>query len=230
MKTIFGWDRWRPALALAVLVAGLSVLVAACGSSNNDKTTSSSGGGGGATTAKKAGDVTKCGTKPGTKATGIADQGRRDRHQAAGHGLHRRRHDGAGVLHLRQRERRHQRPPDLVQGLHRADQPVPDRGLRAQADPDRQGGRHRRRLQPHRVRRRPQVLGVARHLRARRRHRARVLGHLQQRRPEHGPALQLGRRPAGRRARGGEEDRLRPVERSGHRVHRRRAPRPWPRA
>ena len=48
----------------------------------------------------------------------------------------------------------------------RADQPGPDRGLRAQADPDRQGGRHRRRLQPHRVRRRPQVLGVARHLRA----------------------------------------------------------------
>jgi branched-chain amino acid transport system substrate-binding protein len=71
VKTIFGWDRYRPALTLAVLVAGLSLLVAACGSSNNDKTTSSSGGGGGsATTAKKAGDVTKCGTKPGTKATG----------------------------------------------------------------------------------------------------------------------------------------------------------------
>jgi branched-chain amino acid transport system substrate-binding protein len=70
VKTILGWDRWRPALALAVLVAGLSVLVAACGSSNNDKTTSSSGGGGSTTTAKKAGDVTKCGTKPGTKATG----------------------------------------------------------------------------------------------------------------------------------------------------------------
>jgi branched-chain amino acid transport system substrate-binding protein len=70
VKTILGWDRWRPALALAVLVAGLSLLVAACGSSNNDKTTSSSGGGGSTTTAKKAGDVTKCGTKPGTKATG----------------------------------------------------------------------------------------------------------------------------------------------------------------
>jgi branched-chain amino acid transport system substrate-binding protein len=71
VKTIFGWDRYRPALALAVLVAGLSLLVAACGSSNNDKTTSSSGGGGSATTtAKKAGDVTKCGTKPGTKASG----------------------------------------------------------------------------------------------------------------------------------------------------------------
>jgi branched-chain amino acid transport system substrate-binding protein len=72
VKTIFGWDRWRPALALAVLVAGLSVLIAACGSSNNDKTTSSSAGGGAASTtsAKAAADVTKCGTKPGTKATG----------------------------------------------------------------------------------------------------------------------------------------------------------------
>jgi branched-chain amino acid transport system substrate-binding protein len=71
VKTILGWDRWRPTLAFLVLVAGLSMLVAACGSSNDDKTTSASGGGGGtATTAKKAGDVTKCGTKPGTKATG----------------------------------------------------------------------------------------------------------------------------------------------------------------
>ena len=71
MRTFFGWDRWRPALALLVLVAGLSLLVAACGSSNNDKTTSSAGGGGSSTTAKAAAtDVTKCGTKPGTKATG----------------------------------------------------------------------------------------------------------------------------------------------------------------
>ena len=71
MRTIFGTDRrWRHALALLALVAGLSVLVAACGSSNNDTTTSSSGGGGSTPTAKKAGDVTKCGTKPGTKATG----------------------------------------------------------------------------------------------------------------------------------------------------------------
>ena len=71
MRTIFGSDRrWRHALALVVFVAGLSVLVAACGSSNDDKTTSSSGGGGSATTAKTASDVTKCGTKPGTKATG----------------------------------------------------------------------------------------------------------------------------------------------------------------
>jgi branched-chain amino acid transport system substrate-binding protein len=72
VKTILGWDRWRPTLALLVLVAGLSMVVAACGSSNDDKTTSASGGGGGGskTTAKAAADVTKCGTKPGTKATG----------------------------------------------------------------------------------------------------------------------------------------------------------------
>jgi branched-chain amino acid transport system substrate-binding protein len=72
VRTIFGWDRWRPALALLMLVAGLSVFVAACGSDDNKSSTSSGGGGASAsaTTAKKAGDVTKCGTKPGTKATG----------------------------------------------------------------------------------------------------------------------------------------------------------------
>jgi branched-chain amino acid transport system substrate-binding protein len=70
VKTILGWNRWRPTLAFLVLVAGLSMLVAACGSSNDDKTTSASGGGGSSTTAKGAADVTKCGKKPGTKATG----------------------------------------------------------------------------------------------------------------------------------------------------------------
>jgi branched-chain amino acid transport system substrate-binding protein len=71
VRTIFGWDRrWRHALALVAFVAGLSVLVAACGSSNGDKTTSSSGGGGSSTTAKAASVVSKCGSKPGTKATG----------------------------------------------------------------------------------------------------------------------------------------------------------------
>jgi branched-chain amino acid transport system substrate-binding protein len=68
VRTIFGTDRrWRHALALLALVAGLSVLVAACGS--DDKSSTSSGGGS-STTAKKAADVTKCGKKPGTKATG----------------------------------------------------------------------------------------------------------------------------------------------------------------
>jgi branched-chain amino acid transport system substrate-binding protein len=69
VRTIFGWDRWRPALALLGLVAGLSVFVAACGS-DDKSSTSTAGGGGGSTTAKKAADVTKCGKKPGTKATG----------------------------------------------------------------------------------------------------------------------------------------------------------------
>jgi branched-chain amino acid transport system substrate-binding protein len=66
VRTIFGWNRW---LALVALVAGLSVFVAACGS--DDKSSTTSGGGGSATTtAKVASDVTKCGKKPGTKATG----------------------------------------------------------------------------------------------------------------------------------------------------------------
>jgi hypothetical protein len=39
LRTIFGWDRWRPALALLMLVAGLSVFVAACGSDDNKSET-----------------------------------------------------------------------------------------------------------------------------------------------------------------------------------------------
>jgi branched-chain amino acid transport system substrate-binding protein len=70
VRTIFGTDRrWRHALALLALVAGLSVLVAACGS-DDKSSTSTAGGGGSSTTAKKAADVTKCGKKAGTKATG----------------------------------------------------------------------------------------------------------------------------------------------------------------
>ncbi len=70
MRTIFGTDRrWRHALALLALVAGLSVFVAACGS--DDKSSTSTGAAAGTkTTAKAAEDVTKCGKKPGTKATG----------------------------------------------------------------------------------------------------------------------------------------------------------------
>ncbi len=71
MRTIFGSDRrWRHALALLAFVAGLSVLVAACGSSNDDKTTSSSGGGAAATTAKPASATAKCGLGNGKKASG----------------------------------------------------------------------------------------------------------------------------------------------------------------
>jgi branched-chain amino acid transport system substrate-binding protein len=64
-------------LALLVVVVGLSVVVSACGSSDNSSTSTSGGsasttGGGSSTTAAapKAGDVTKCGQKPGQKATG----------------------------------------------------------------------------------------------------------------------------------------------------------------
>ena len=71
MRTIFGSDRrWRHALALLALVAGLSALVAACGSSN-DKTTSSSGGGSSTSTpAAPAATASKCGLGNGKKASG----------------------------------------------------------------------------------------------------------------------------------------------------------------
>jgi branched-chain amino acid transport system substrate-binding protein len=54
---------------LIVLAVGLSLLVSACGSSNKSSSSTSSGGGA-STQAAAAGDVTKCGTKPGVKATG----------------------------------------------------------------------------------------------------------------------------------------------------------------
>jgi branched-chain amino acid transport system substrate-binding protein len=72
VRTIFGWDRWRPALALLVLVAGLSVFVAACGSDDNDNASTSGGGSGGASTtaAKPAAAASKCGLGNGKKASG----------------------------------------------------------------------------------------------------------------------------------------------------------------
>jgi branched-chain amino acid transport system substrate-binding protein len=68
VRTIFGWNRRRPALALFALVAGLSMLVAACGGSDNG----SSGGGGTTTTAaaKPAVAASKCGLGNGQKASG----------------------------------------------------------------------------------------------------------------------------------------------------------------
>ena len=67
-RTMFGWNRWRPALALLALVAGLSMLVAACGGSDdNDK---SSGGGSTSTAAKPATAASKCGLGNGKKAAG----------------------------------------------------------------------------------------------------------------------------------------------------------------
>jgi branched-chain amino acid transport system substrate-binding protein len=71
VRTIFGWDRFRPAVALVALVAGLSMLVAACGSDDNDKSSTSGGGGGASTTAAKpAANTSKCGLGNGKKAAG----------------------------------------------------------------------------------------------------------------------------------------------------------------
>jgi len=64
-----GSRKARSVLTMLVLLVGLSVVVSACGSSNKSSSSTSSGGGGSSTTAA-AGDVTKCGTKPGVKATG----------------------------------------------------------------------------------------------------------------------------------------------------------------
>ena len=63
-----------------------------------------------------------CGAGTGKKATGSADQDRRDRHVDPGRGLHDHRQGRQGVLRLRQRQRRHQRPADPVHALQRAAQ------------------------------------------------------------------------------------------------------------
>jgi branched-chain amino acid transport system substrate-binding protein len=58
-------------MALLALVAGLSMLVAACGSDDNDKSSTSGGGGAAATTpAKPAANASKCGLGNGKKASG----------------------------------------------------------------------------------------------------------------------------------------------------------------
>jgi branched-chain amino acid transport system substrate-binding protein len=67
VRTMFGWNRLRPGLALLALVAGLSMLVAACGSDNN---TSSSSSGTTAAAAKPAANASKCGLGNGKKASG----------------------------------------------------------------------------------------------------------------------------------------------------------------
>ena len=76
MRRKFGLGRtWTVALVV-VLAAGLAVTLSACGSSNKSSTTAATapaattGGGASTTAAPAAGDVTKCGTKPGVKATG----------------------------------------------------------------------------------------------------------------------------------------------------------------
>jgi branched-chain amino acid transport system substrate-binding protein len=69
VRTMHGWKRLRPALALLALVAGLSVFVAACGSDNN-KSSSSTSGTTAAATKPAAAAASKCGLGNGQKATG----------------------------------------------------------------------------------------------------------------------------------------------------------------
>ena len=64
-----------------------------------------------------------CGLGNGKKATGSADQARRHRHADPGRRLHDDRQGRRRVLRLRQRQRRHPRPPDQVHPLQRAAQP-----------------------------------------------------------------------------------------------------------
>ncbi|HEX6458021.1 MAG TPA: ABC transporter substrate-binding protein [Thermoleophilaceae bacterium] len=71
MRKHLGSRKTRSVLSLLILAVGLSIVVSACGSSNKSSTTSGGGGGGGgSSTSSQAADVTKCGTKPGVKATG----------------------------------------------------------------------------------------------------------------------------------------------------------------
>ena len=71
MRKHLGSRRTRSVLGLLLLAVGLSIVVTACGSSNKSSTTSgSTPAASSSTPAANASDVTKCGTKPGTKATG----------------------------------------------------------------------------------------------------------------------------------------------------------------
>jgi branched-chain amino acid transport system substrate-binding protein len=67
-----GSRRTRSVLTLLVLAVGLSLVISACGSSNKSSTSTASGGGGStaANTTANASDTSKCGTKPGVKASG----------------------------------------------------------------------------------------------------------------------------------------------------------------
>ncbi len=104
---------------------------------------------------------------------------------------------GRGVLRVRQRQRRHQRPPDPVHPLQRAAQPGAGGVARTEADRERQGRRRRRQHELRRVRYELEVLqeqGLRRH---RRRRPGGVLQHPVLRRGQLGPALQQRRRGTG---------------------------------
>jgi branched-chain amino acid transport system substrate-binding protein len=67
-----GSRKTRSVLSLLFLAIGLSIVVSACGSSNKSSTSTAAAGGGStaASTTANASDTSKCGTKPGVKATG----------------------------------------------------------------------------------------------------------------------------------------------------------------
>ena len=66
MSIHLGWRSVRRGLWLIVLAVGLALLISACGSSNKSSTST----GGGANTTAQTGDTSKCGDKPGQKASG----------------------------------------------------------------------------------------------------------------------------------------------------------------
>ena len=154
----------------------------------------------------------------------VADQHRHDRHPSAGHGLHRRPEHDQRLLPVRQRQRWRQRPPAQAVRPARPDAARAGGSSRQEADPGRPRRRHQRRLRPAGVHDQPGLLEAAGHLRDGCRDRAGVLVDPEQRRGQHGSALQLRRRcrvrahPAAR-----QEDRVHAVQRAGNRLHRRRS-------
>jgi branched-chain amino acid transport system substrate-binding protein len=70
VRTMLGWDRLRPTIALLALVASVSMLAVACGSDDDDNASTSGGGGQASTTAKPAAQASKCGLGNGKKAAG----------------------------------------------------------------------------------------------------------------------------------------------------------------
>ena len=128
--------------------------------------------------------ATQVGVRHGYRQEGdrCADQARRDRHADPGRRLHDGRQVRRRVLRLRERQRRHQRPPDQVHALQRAAQPDAGGGARQEADRERQGRRRRRQHELRRVRHQLAVLPVQGLHRDRRRRPGRVLRNAELRR------------------------------------------------
>ena len=228
MRRKFGLGKtWTVALVV-VLAAGLAVTLSACGSSNKSSTTAATARrrrratGASTTAAPAAGDVTKCGTKPGVKATGTPIKLGAIVDQAARHRLHRHRRTwrrrtstastttaASTVTRSSYTSQTEQTDPAQVAALAKklieTDKVV---GIVGQLGIIECAVNHK-------------LLRVERHLRDRRRHRRpSAIGTPNSAPRQHGSALQLGRRRADRDPRGREEDRVRPVQRPGHRVHR----------